>query len=100
MTGVTPASSGPGDAGGRPGWIDSHCHLQDSYRAEGPGVGEMLAEARAAGVRGLVCVGTDAATSRQAVDLAAAVRAGPSPFEAWATVGLHPHDAVQGVDEV
>jgi TatD DNase family protein len=65
-----------------------------------------LAEAAAVGVRGVVCVGTDAETSRQAVALAASVRgsgpggAGPGRLGAWATVGLHPHDASRGLAEV
>ena len=57
---------------------------------------------------GLVCVGTDAETSRQAVALvdqvrtavAGAATAVPAGFGAWATVGLHPHDASQGLAEV
>jgi TatD DNase family protein len=66
-------------------WIDSHCHL-DWETAEDPS-DEAIAEARAAGVDALICVGTNLATSRHAVELAGrhpAVRA---------TVGLHPHDA-------
>jgi len=86
---------------GRPaGWIDSHCHLQDTYRPEEAELPAVLAEAAAAGVGGVVCVGTDAATSRQAVDLAAAVGDEAPGLRAWATVGLHPHDAATGVDAV
>jgi TatD DNase family protein len=40
----------------------------------------------------LVCVGTDVEQSRQALALAG--------DEVWATVGLHPHDAAQGVEGV
>ena len=89
------------------GWIDSHCHLQDSYRPGGLDVMEAVAEAAGAGVVGLVCVGTDAETSRQAVALvdevrtAAATATGvPAGFGAWATVGLHPHDASNGMADV
>ncbi len=51
----------------------------------------------------MVCVGTGAATSAQAVDLADAMRkpgsvATAEGVELWATVGLHPHDAVDGVN--
>ena len=91
-------------------WIDSHCHLQDTYRGEGVELGPVLSEAAAAGVQGVVCVGTDAATSRQAVELVREVRAEasssdgvgelPGDFEAWATMGLHPHEASQGVEEL
>jgi TatD DNase family protein len=51
-----------------------------------------LQRARAAGVTRVVCIGTDADQSRQALALAG--------DEVWATVGLHPHDAVEGVDGV
>jgi len=45
-------------------------------------------------------VGTDAATSRQAVALAGVLGAAEPAFGAWATVGLHPHEASIGVGEV
>jgi TatD DNase family protein len=55
----------------------------------------------------LVCVGTDLATSAQALALAGAVRelapAGlvdPVGPVVWATVGLHPHDASAGTDGI
>jgi TatD DNase family protein len=94
-------------------WIDSHCHLQDQYRPEGTELMAALSDAAAAGVGGVVCVGTDAATSLQAVELVKSVRATtssspgttggeplPDDFEAWATMGLHPHEASHGVEEV
>lgn len=87
-------------------WIDSHCHLQDRYRPEGTAVLEAAREAVEAGVGGLVCVGTDAQTSRQAVGLVHALRSAADTeealagFGAWATVGLHPHEASHGADEV
>ena len=87
-------------------WIDSHCHLQDHYREAGTEVLGALAEAVEAGVGGVVCVGTDASTSRQAVALVTTVRAAtaagalPGDFGAWATMGVHPHEASQGVDEL
>lgn len=68
---------------------DSHAHLA-GYGGELPAV---LARARKAGVWGVVAVGTDAATSRHALDLALAAR----DVEGWpllaVSVGLHPHDA-------
>lgn len=64
-------------------WFDSHCHLQ---MLDVP-VGEALDRSRAVGVDGVVCVGTDLASSGAAVDVAAL-----EP-DVWATVGLHPHDA-------
>jgi len=101
-----------------PRWIDSHCHLQDRYRGgEGAdpseqteqgstppeSVGEALARAAAAGVDGLVCVGTDAATSGEALRLARAAEQGEfgtGTPRVWATVGLHPHEASTGTGAV
>jgi TatD DNase family protein len=66
-------------------WIDAHCHLQ--FEDRGPPPEETVARAVEVGVERMVCIGTDLATSREAVRLA-----GEFP-EVWATVGLHPHDA-------
>lgn len=57
---------------------------------------DALDEAKAAGVSGFICVGTDPDSSRQAVDLVVALREQVDEFGSWATVGLHPHDASQG----
>lgn len=75
-------------------WADSHCHVP----FEGVGV-EVADEARSAGVGLMITVGTDAAQSAAAVAFAEEVAAG-GPGDVWATVGLHPHDAVQGVDSL
>ncbi len=95
-------------------WFDSHCHVQEEYvsgrasdasggagrPAEEAEVGAVLARAAGAGVDRLICIGTGAATSEQALGVArATARQGTAP-RAWATVGLHPHEASEGVDEV
>jgi TatD DNase family protein len=83
------------------GWFDSHCHVQEEFR-EGEGGGELdpvLDRARAAGVERLVCIGTGVTTSAQAVAVARASAGGGAP-RAWASIGLHPHDASEGVDQV
>jgi len=66
-------------------WIDAHCHLQ--FEGRGPTPEEAVARAVEAGVERMVCIGTDLATSAEAVRLAGAFP------EVWASVGLHPHDA-------
>ncbi|MDQ3897489.1 MAG: TatD family hydrolase [Actinomycetota bacterium] len=71
-------------------WADSHCHLQYEGITD-----DALAAAAAAGVRRIICVGTDADQSEKAVGVARA-----HPGAVWATVGLHPHDAKQGVDSI
>jgi TatD DNase family protein len=97
-------------------WFDSHCHLQDEFTpADGstpePGtvggphatrLAATIARAAEAGVSRMVCVGTGAGSSREAVALVRAMRepgsvAVAEGVELWATVGLHPHDAVDGV---
>ncbi len=70
-------------------WTDSHCHLTFD------GVGDQAVEAAAAaGVTRVITIGTDAASSREAV---AAARRHP---DVYATVGLHPHEASHGVHGV
>jgi TatD DNase family protein len=65
-------------------WTDSHCHI---------GV-EAIAPARAAGVTRFINVGTDEESSAAAVSLAS------REDGVWATIGLHPHDAAQGLSGV
>lgn len=69
-------------------WADSHCHLQyEGIPAQA------LDRAAEAGIGRVICVGTDAEQS-----LAAIAVARDHPGRVWATVGMHPHDASQGVD--
>ncbi len=70
-------------------WADSHCHL--SYDGVGPSA---VDAARAAGVTRMITIGTSADDSLAAIEVA---RSHPG---VWATVGLHPHDAVEGVEGV
>jgi TatD DNase family protein len=92
------------------GWFDSHCHVQEEFTGDaaeesGP---QVLSRAAESGVDRLVCIGTGVATSRQALELArSTARAstgadggacGGAP-RAWASIGLHPHEASEGVDE-
>jgi TatD DNase family protein len=88
------------------GWFDSHCHVQEEYLGGGEaGDGErdlsrVLARAAEAGVDRLVCIGTGVTTSAQAVAMARTSRRQDGAPAAWASIGLHPHDATAGVDEV
>jgi TatD DNase family protein len=70
-------------------WTDSHCHVPAGI--EGAAA---IAEAVTAGVTRLVDVGTDAQSSRTAIEVARAHEG------VWATVGLHPHDAKEGLDGI
>ena len=72
-------------------YIDSHCHLYDT---RGVAVDDVIAAARAAGVTTMINVGCDAATTEQAIDIAA------SHDGIFATAGLHPHEAKHGVDTI
>ena len=76
----------------RPGLFDSHCHVHDE-RMPG-GTGAAVAAAREAGVTTMISVGCDRATSL------AAIAAAEAHDGVWATVGLHPHEAVHGVDSI
>jgi TatD DNase family protein len=73
-------------------WFDSHCHVHDA-RIPG-GASEAIATAREAGVHGMVTVGCDRDTSMAAIESAEAHDG------VYATVGLHPHDASNGVDTI
>ena len=68
-------------------WIDNHCHLGADDEA-------MIAEAHEAGVARLITVGTDLEHS------VIAVRVAEANDNVWATAGIHPHDATQGIDGI
>jgi TatD DNase family protein len=65
------------------GYIDTHAHLDHC----GDSPDDLVAAARAAGVSTIIQSGTDADSSRLAVELSERFP------EVWATVGFHPHDA-------
>lgn len=72
--------------------FDSHCHVYDDRMPDGSAAA--LDAARAAGVTGMVAVGCDRPTSEASIAVA------QTNDDVWATVGLHPHDADQGVDTI
>lgn len=68
-------------------WTDAHCHVRE-------GAEDVIDEAREAGVGRFVTVGTDLASSRLAIDIAS------RHDGVWATAGLHPHDAKDGLEGI
>lgn len=70
-------------------WIDDHCHLdRDPTRAD-----EQVAAAAEVGVQRLISVGCDVAQSADYIRVAER-----HPGVVWATAGVHPHDANDGLD--
>ena len=70
--------------------FDTHAHLHfPDFAAD---LDAVLARARAAGVRGILTIGTDVETSRAAIAIAA------REPDVWAAVGVHPHDAASADD--
>ena len=72
-------------------WTDSHCHLPYE-RLDDPAT--EIERAAEAGVTRLITVGTDLEQSRAALAVAS------GRHGVWATIGLHPHDATNGLDPV
>lgn len=70
-------------------YIDTHAHL-DHCKVDAD---DLVSSARTAGVSTIIQSGTDADSSRLAVELAERFP------EVWATVGFHPHDAKELDDQ-
>lgn len=74
-------------------WFDNHCHLTTlSRKADEAAVPAAVDEARAEGVTRLLTVGCTVADSVEAAAIAG--RYG----NVWATAGVHPHDASDGIE--
>lgn len=72
--------------------VDTHCHLDMAdYQAN---LAEVIAAARCCGVSKIITIGTDLASSRRAIALAAQHEG------IYAAVGIHPHEADTVNDEV
>ena len=67
--------------------FDSHCHIDDnSYNSD---LNQVMDRAKQAGVKAVMVVGIDRATSAKAIEIA-------NTFDhVYTSVGVHPHDAVQ-----
>src|SRR6266567_5849729 len=86
--------------------IDSHCHIQDAsvigdggmyamwQRAERPNPDDMIGYAAKQGIAGCICVGTTLTDSKVAVEFV------QSRHGWWASVGIHPHEAENGGQEL
>ena len=70
--------------------FDTHAHLHFPDFADD--LDAVLERARAAGVRGMVTIGTDRETNGAVVELAKRLP------DVWATVGIHPHDAAEATE--
>lgn len=70
--------------------IDSHCHIHEAtYKLPAK---QAISNAIMAGVTKMICVGTDADTTIEAVNFA------QDQPGIWASVGLHPHESKLGAD--
>mgnify|MGYP001567955818 CR=1 FL=1 len=72
--------------------IDTHCHIHDKEFAFDQGA--VFESAKNADVYQMICIGTSGEDSQNAVDY---VR---DKLGLWASVGLHPHDAKMGEDDL
>ena len=72
--------------------IDSHCHLHDTEFFT-DNREQFYKETVEANI-GMICVGTDQRSSRQAVEFAA------NHEFTWAAIGVHPHDTKDGWGDV
>ena len=70
--------------------FDTHAHLHFPDYADD--LDAVLERARAAGVRGMVTIGTDRESNRAVTALAKRLP------DVWATVGIHPHDAAEAAE--
>lgn len=70
-------------------WIDDHCHLHRELAT----ADEQVAAAAEAGVERLITVGCDVSQSADYIEIARR-----HTGRVWATVGVHPHDAKDGID--
>ena len=72
--------------------IDTHCHIHEaSYPLN---VAEVINRAHLAGVMQMICIGTNVADSRVALEFAS------NHDGVFASVGVHPHEAKGGFDDL
>lgn len=72
--------------------VDTHCHIHEpNYDLA---IDDVLKQARATGVKKMICVGTSGDSSLAAVEFSRRRKG------VFATIGVHPHDAKDGVNTV
>jgi TatD DNase family protein len=72
--------------------VDTHCHIHETgYPLD---IGNVMTQARQAGVSKLMCVGTSEQSSIEAIAFAT------QHEHCYATVGVHPHDAKDGYNRI
>ncbi len=71
-------------------WVDNHCHIENNAKGR-----EEVAKAEQEGVTKIINVGTDFATSKEALALA-------QDFSGtvFSTAGVHPHEAAKGLQGI
>lgn len=74
--------------------VDTHSHMHDDEFFSDFDKDKLFTEAVESGVKKIICVGTDAKSSQQAVDYCT------GKDGCFASVALHPHDSSRGVDEI
>ena len=72
-------------------FTDTHCHIHEGSYVDAEAAYRCAVDA---GVGRLICVGTDAKSSLEAVGFARAHE------NVWACVGIHPHDAKTGLEAI
>lgn len=73
------------------GLIDTHCHIHFSDYGLDPN--EVIVNANKVGVTGLLCVGCTLEDSEAGIEFV------KNRDNAWATIGIHPHEAKRYVDK-
>ena len=71
--------------------IDTHCHIHESYELP---IDEVLQRAAESEVGEYICVGTSEKSSELAVSFA------EDHLEAYAAIGVHPHDTKDGYEAI
>lgn len=71
--------------------VDTHCHIHESYELP---LDEVLLRAEEADVQRMICVGTSEESSRQAIKFS------KTHSEAFASIGVHPHDTKDGYTQI